>query len=290
LWSSAVLEAAYVGSKGTKLINNRDINQAQPGPQQPNLRPNPLFLDISAYESRGNSVYHAMQAKFTQRLSRGLSALAAYTWSKSIDDASGFFSSAGDPNFPQDSNNVSADRGLSNFDIRHRLTVSYSYDLPFRSSHKLLRGWQTNGVWTFQSGRPFTVTLLPGVDNSNTGIPSIGFGVVDRPNAAGDPHLSDRRPDRWFNTGAFTMPAYGTFGNAGRNILEGPGFSSVNVSAIKNTMLREGLNLQFRAEIFNLFDRPNFGLPDGFFGSPDFGRLVSAGAPRRVQFGLKLLF
>ena len=102
--------------------------------------------------------------------------------------------------------------------------------------------------------------------------------------------LSDRGPDRWFNTGAFTMPAYGTFGNAGRNILEGPGSSSINVSAIKNTALRESLTLQFRAEIFNLLDKANFGLPDGYLGSPSFGRLLTAGTPRRVQLGLKLIF
>ena len=290
LWSSAVVEAAYAGSKGTNLINSRDINQAPASARQPNLRPNPFFLDISAYESRGNSAYHSLQTKFTQRLSRGVSALAAYTWSKSIDDSSGFFSSAGDPNFPQDSNNVRAERALSNFDVRHRFTLSYSWDLPLHSNHKLLRGWQTNGLWTFQSGRPFTVTLLPGVDNSNTGVPSIGFGVVDRPNVTGSARLSDRSVDRWFNTSAFSLPAFGTFGNAGRNILAGPGFSSVNVSLIKDTVLRERLTLQFRAEIFNLLDRANFGLPDSFYGSPSFGRIISAGTPRRVQFGLKLLF
>jgi hypothetical protein len=290
IWNSAAIEVGYAASKGTKLINNRDINQAHSSPVQPNLRPNPLFLDISAYESRGNSSYHALQARFTQRLSHGLSALASYTWSKSIDDASGFFSSAGDPNFPQDSNNVSADRGLSNFDVRHRFTVGYSYDLPIASKNILLRGWRTNGVWTFQSGRPFTVTLMPGVDNSNTGVPSIGYGVVDRPNVSGDPSVSDRGPDRWFHTNAFTMPVYGTFGNAGRNILTGPRFSSIDVSAIKDTILRESLTLQLRAEIFNLLDASNFGLPDGYFGSPTFGRLVSAGTPRRVQFGLKVLF
>ena len=194
LWQSAALEIVYAGSKGTKLINSRDVNQAQPSPRQPNFRPNPMFLDISVYESRGNSSYHSMQAKFTQRLSRGFSALGSYTRSKSIDDASGFFSSAGDPNFPQDSNNVSGDRGLSNFDVRHRFTLSYTYDLPLGSKNVLLRGWQTAGLWTFQTGRPFTVTLLPGVDNSNTGIPSIGFGVVDRPNVSGDPRLSSPGP------------------------------------------------------------------------------------------------
>jgi len=290
LWTSGVIELSYVGTKGTKLINNRDINQASPSARQPNLRPNPMFLDISAYESRGNSSYHALQAKFQQRLSHGLSALAGYTWSKSIDDASGFFSSAGDPNFPQDSNNAAADRARSNFDVRHRLTFAYVYDLPLRSRNPLLRGWQTNGAWAFQTGRPFTVTLLPGVDNSNTGVPSIGFGVVNRPNVTGAARLSASTPDRWFNTGAFSMPQYGTFGNAGRNILDGPAFSSINVSAIKNTPLREGLTLQVRIEIFNLLDSANFALPNVYFGSPGFGRLFSAGTPRRLQLGLKLLF
>jgi len=287
---SSVAELSYVGTKGTKLIDNRDINQAKPNPQQPNLRPVPQFADIDAYESRGNSQYNALQARFTQRLHAGLSALAAYTWSKSIDDASGFFSSAGDPNFPQDSNNTRGDRGLSNFDIRHRFTLSYSYDLHFPSKNILLRGWQTNGIWTFQTGRPFTVTLLPGTDNSNTGLPGIGYGVVDRPNVVGSPHISNPSPDRWFNPSAFVTPPYGTFGNAGRNILEGPGFSSVNVSLVKNTTIWEAATVQFRAEIFNLLNRANFGLPDAFVGSPSFGSIPTAGTPRRIQFGLKLLF
>jgi len=288
--SASILELSYVGTKGTKLIDNRDVNQANASPQQPNLRPVPQFADIDAFESRGSSNYNAFQVKCQQRLHAGLSALASYTWSKSIDDASGFFSSAGDPNFPQDSNNTRADRGLSNFDGRHRLTLSYSYDLPLPDKNILLRGWQTNGVWAFQSGRPFTATLVPGVDNSNTGLPSIGFGVVDRPNLVGDPRIGDPSPERWFNTNAFAMPVYGTFGDAGRNILTGPGFSSVNVSVIKNTTLREGVALQFRAEIFNLLDHANFDLPNSFFGSPSFGSVLSAGTPRRLQFGLKLLF
>ncbi len=289
LTRASAAELSYVGTKGTKLIENRDINQANASPQQPNLRPVPQFADIDAYESRGSSNYHALQARFSQRLHAGLSALASYTFSKSIDDASGFFSSDGDPNFPQNSNNARADRGLSNFDIRNRFTLAYTYDLPLPARNLLLRGWQTNGVWTFQSGRPFTVTLLPGVDNSNTGIASV-VEVVDRPNAVGNPNLANPGPNGWFNTSAFVTSPYGTFGNAGRNVVEGPSFSSVDVSAIKNTLLREGLSLQFRAEIFNLLDRPNFNLPDSFLGSPSFGRILSAGTPRRVQFGLKLIF
>ena len=140
-----------------------------------------------------------------------------------------------------------------------------------------------------QTGQPFTVTLFPGVDNSNTGIASV-VQVVDRPNVVGNPSVSNQGPNGWFNTSAFATPPYGTFGNAGRNILEGPGFSSVDVSGIKNTLLRESLTLQFRAEIFNLLNRANFSLPDSFVGSPSFGHILAAGTPRRVQFGLKLIF
>ena len=228
--------------------------------------------------------------KFTRRFSRGLSGMATYTWAKSIDDASGFFSSAGDPNFPQDSNNTRAERAVSNFDVRHRFTVNYSYDLPIHSHNILLRGWQTNGLWMFQTGVPFTVTLPAGLDNSNTGIPSIGFGVVDRPNVRADPNGGGHTPEQWFNTSAFVQPPFGTFGNAGRNILAGPGASSVNVSAIKNTLVKERLTLQCRSEIFNLLDRPNFRLPVADLGVPGFGRVTSAGTPRRVQFGVKLIF
>ena len=136
LGRNGVLEVAYVGSKGTKLLTARDINQPQPSVLPPGLpfvpRPDPRFDDIDLLESRANSNYHSLQARFQQRLSRGLAALVSYTWSKSIDDASNFFSSAGDPNFPQNSYNLRAERGRSNFDVRHRLSASYSYDLAVR--------------------------------------------------------------------------------------------------------------------------------------------------------------
>ena len=304
LGSRSVLEVAYVGSKGTKLLTARDINQPQPSVLPPGLpfvpRPDFRFDDIDLLESRGNSNYHALQARFQQRLSHGLTALASYTWSKSIDDASNFFSSAGDPNFPQNSYNVAAERGRSNFDVRHRLSLSYSYALPFGQGRQyladdgwvstLLSGWETYGIVTLQSGRPFTVALLSEIDNSGTGRSILGFGANDRPNVVGNPDLSNPTTLQWFNTAAFAFPAPGTFGNAGRNILDGPGFQNVNVSLMKNTKLTERVNLQFRAEAFNLFNHPNFNLPDNFLGSPTFGRISSARDPRHIQFGLKLLF
>lgn len=294
-----VLEVAYVGSKGTKLLTARDINQPQPSVLPPGLpfvpRPNPQFDDIDLLESRANSNYHALQARFQRRLSRGLSTLASYTWSKSIDDASNFFSSAGDPNFPQNSYNVAAERGRSNFDVAHRLSVSYSYVLPFHRSGggldaKLVNGWETFGILTLQSGRPFTVALLSEIDNSGTGRSILGFGNNDRPNLIANPELSNPTTDRWFNTGAFAFPAPGNFGNAGRNILNGPGYQNFNASLVKNTALTEDVNLQFRVETFNFFNHPNFNLPDNFLGSPTFGRISSARDPRHIQFGLKLLF
>ena len=300
----SVLEVAYVGSKGTKLLTARDINQPQPSVLPPGLpivpRPDPRFDDINLLESRANSNYNALQARFQQRLSRGLTMLASYTWSKSIDDASNFFSSAGDPNFPQNSYNVAAERGRSNFDVPHRLSVSYSYALPFGKGRQyladngwvssVLSGWETYGIVTVQSGRPFTVALLPEIDNSGTGRSILGFGANDRPNLVGNPELSSPTTAQWFNTSAFAFSAPGTFGDAGRNILNGPSYQNVNVSLMKNTHFSERVNLQFRAEAFNLFNHPNFNLPDNFLGSPTFGRITSARDPRHIQFGLKLLF
>jgi hypothetical protein len=285
------LEVAYVGSKGTKLLVGRDINAPlHPSPAQVNPRPVLQFGSIDIEESAGNSIYNSLQAKVQQRYHSGLTLLAAYTWSKSIDDASGYFSTAGDPNFPQNSYNLRAERGLSDFDVRHRFTASYSYDLPIAKGNRLLGGWQTFGILSFQTGRPFTVALQPGNDNSNTGIGNLGFGANDRPNVVGNPKSSNQSPQQWFNTAAFVIPPYGSFGNAGRNILEGPGFGTVNMSLLKNTFVSEHMNVQFRVEAFNLFNRANFGLPDNFVGDPAFGSIHSAGSPRHIQFGLKLLF
>ncbi len=293
LGNSRILEVGYVASKGTKLLTSRDINQPPPGIyQNPFFLPRfyPQFADITQIESRANSNYHSLQARFQQRLDFGLAVLASYAWSKSIDDASGFFTSAGDPNFPQDSFNVRAERGLSNFDTRHRLSVSYSYDLPIAKGDKIWGGWQTFGIVTAQSGRPFTVALQPDIDISGTGRSSLGFGNNDRPNIVGNPVLSNPTTNQWFNTAAFAFPNPGRFGSAGRNILTGPNFFTVNASIVKNTNITENINLQFRLEAFNLFNRVNYDLPDNFLGSPTFGRITSARDPRHLQFGVKLLF
>jgi carboxypeptidase family protein len=281
LGPTRVAELAYVGSRGRNLIAARDANQPRPSTAALNLRPDPRFADITFIESRAKSEFDSLQARFQQRYAFGCTMLVAYTLGKSMDDASGFFTSAGDPNFPQDSANLDAEWGRSSFDVRHRFSVSFSYDLPF--------DFTVSGIVQMQSGRPFTVALLPEVDNSNTGRSSLGFGANDRPNVSGNAASSNPTPGQWFNTSAFSMPTFGTFGNAGRNILEGPGYQNVNLALLKRIPLGR-TSLQLRAEAFNLLNRVNFDLPDNFFGSSTFGQILSAGSPRHIQFGARLMF
>ena len=293
-----ILEVAYVGSRGRNLIRGRDINQAAPSQTPFNVRPNPFFADIIAVEAQARSEYDALQVRFHELLTHG-SVLAAYTFAESQDDASGFFSSTGDPNFPQDSNNPAAEFGRSGFDLRHRFTMSFSYDLPFGTGQAfatrgwagaLFGNWQTSGIVTLESGRPFTVALLSELDNSNTGRAALGFGFNDRPNLVGNPDIQNPSAEAWFDTDAFALPPFGSFGDAGRNILEGPGFANLNLALVKHAAIAGGARLQFRIEAFNLFNRVNFGLPDSFLGSPTFGQILSAGDARRMQLGVRLLF
>src|SRR5262249_54405965 len=150
------------------------------------------------------------------------------------------------------------ERGRSGFDVRHRFSLSYSYDLPFGKGKSLLgdsglatallTGWQTYGVITLQTGRPFTVALLPEFDNSNTGISNLGFLGNDRPTVMGRAKLDAQPPDQCFNTAAFVIPPFGSFGNSGRNILDGPSYKNVNFSLVKNTAIKEAATIQFRTE------------------------------------------
>jgi hypothetical protein len=297
LGAATTIDVAYVGSRGRHLIASRDLNQPEASAAPVNPRPDPRFDDITLIESRARSRYHALQATVHRRHDSALTLLLAYTWSTSRDDASGFFSSAGDPNFPQDSRTPAAEWGRSGFDVRHRVTASFAYVLPFAREAApgswrgtLAAGWQLAGIVALQSGRPFTVALLPEIDNSNTGRASLGFGANDRPNVAKDASLSSPSSDAWFDTAAFTMPPFGTFGNAGRNILDGPGSAHVNLSILKDLPLTGTMRAQLRVETFNVLNRTNLDLPDAFLGSATFGRILSAQAPRRVQLGVKVLF
>lgn len=293
---SRALEFAYVGSRGHDLISARDMNQAAASPNPLNLRPNPFFADITLIESRGSSRYNALQVRYQQRPAAGASMLLSYTLGKSTDDASGFFTSAGDPNFPQNSLDPGAERGRSSFDIRHRFSAAIARPLALGPLAKvpLIRSAfadiDLEAVVTLQSGRPFTVALLPDVDNSNTGRSNLGFGNNDRPNVSGSTSLTVRSAQAWFDTKAFSMPPFGTFGNSGRNTLTGPRLQTINVAVVKHLRMGTSASVDLRAEAFNLLNHVNYDLPDAYFGSPTFGRILSAGSPRRIQFGIRTVF
>lgn len=298
---NVIFETGYYGSKGTKLLLARDINQPAASPVQPNLRPNFFFQDINQNEASANSIYHSFQSRLECRFQAGLTGLFSYTWAKSLDNASNYFPSSTDANYPQDSNNIAAERGLSSFDLRHRFAGSFAYEMPFGEGKRLggnlngfakslASGWRLNGIVTLQGGQPLTVALPGELDNSNTGRSILGFGAGDRPHLVGDPKLSEPSAEQWFNQAAFAFPAYGTFGNAGRNIVSGPSLRTLNLSMLKDTRIGETATLQFRAEFFNVLNTPNFGQPNIFMGTPGFGRILSARDGREMQFGLKFLF
>jgi hypothetical protein len=294
-----LVEAQYLGSKGTKLYTNIFFNVPDPSPMSnPSPAARALFPNLgnnSLQASAGKSSYNALVLRAEKRLSYGLMVMGSYTFSKSIDvDSLG--NSVASSNLDQ-SNIKDLERGLSSFDVRHRLTVSFTYDLPFKSRNKALNAvlgnWQAGGIITEQTGQPFTVNIT--TDRANNGL------LNQRPDLVGDPNLPDdqRTVDRWFNTAAFAVQRAGTLGTAGRNILEGPGTSIVDFSLLKSIGLSERHRLQFRTEFFNLFNHANFDFPERFCagmipGAPcaamQFGRIGAARDPRILQFGLKYLF
>jgi len=256
------------------------------------------FAQLFQAQDSVSSNYHSLQAKLDKRFSHGLSFLTSYTWSHSIDGASVFFGSGANATtiFPQDNYNLSAERGRSDFDIRHRLSFSFNYDVPvWRSLPSVLgKGWELGGILTLQTGQPFSV--LTGESLSGTGLGN------DRPNLVGDPNRGPHTVQQWFNTSAFALNAPLTFGNAGRNIVTGPGYRDFDFSLIKNTQLGDKVKAQFRAEFFNIVNHPAFAIPSNILAAPNFGTLfqtpdaaqnnvgLGSGGPRLIQFALKLSF
>ncbi len=279
LGASTTVSAAYGASKGTHLIRSRDLNQPEPGPGAvASRRPLPAFAGIFYIESGANSSFQSLQLSIDRRLSRNFSVLASYTRSKSIDDTSAFLGTVPDKNFPQDSHNYRAERGLSSFDIPNRFVTAYVYHLG--------HGFEIRGITTLQSGQPFTPILR--FDNSNTGNAGGIFGS-DRPDLLHNPTLSNPSAERWFDTSAFTIAPPYHFGDAGRNIVRGPGLANFDVAVARRFALREGVAVTADAQAFNLFNHTQFDLPQLFADEPTtFARILSAKAPRQLQFSLRL--
>ncbi len=298
---SISLDAGYVANKGTKLGELIFYNVPTPGPTATlqARRPFPNWSTALSLDPYVTSSYHSLQVKAQKRFSRGLSFLTAYTWAKSIDLSSergsgdrggGFDTGGGDPR-----NLRGYSRGLSGFDVRHRLVVSYVYALPFFAKNRLLGGWEVSGITQFQGGFPFTVTMAADVN---------GDGITDRPDVVGPVAIQSRNPNCYIvdrrnpacgvSSSAFVDLPTGSlrFGSGGRNILVGPGLAIWDFGFTKNTQLCERVKLVFRAEMFNIFNHTNFNQPSRVtnLATPLFGTINSAFRPREMQGGLKLEF
>jgi hypothetical protein len=330
LAENLVLDVAYLGSSAHKLPLGVNINQAFLPSAQCIAAPNAPGCSVNARRpfqgfgnitggfilSGGNSNYHGFTARIERRFNNGLSFLSSYSWSKSIDDGQGISTgSDSSPAQAQDARNLRAERALSDFDVAHRWVLSYVYDLPFGKGKRfevsnkvadfLIGGWQMTGILTMQTGRPFTV--ITGSDQSSTS--GLNF---DRPNLIGEWRVSNQGPDRWFNpctrlpngtlrncapgdSPAWEQNAPGTFGSAGRNILRGDGLHNFDLGVSRYFRITERHQLQFRTEVFNLTNHPNFFFPTASLASTAFATIPRAanagtGAQRQIQFGLKWLF
>ncbi len=313
LMKDLLLDVAYVGNKGTKLNGFRNLNQRAVitnanGSQSAGARPFPAFGDIQWMENRVGSSYNSLQTRLEKRFSKGLTGLVSYTWGKALTGAPDHIStSGGGAGFdtgtfrePQNGNNLRADRGLAEFDIKHRFVASYVWELPFGKGRRfgadwsnvadlLLGGWQLTGIHALQSGLGLTATLGGG------SVLNIGGERRARPNLVGDPELpeSERTLQRWFNTDAFQpafTPSPQAFGSAGVGIMRGPGSINFDYTLAKNFHLTERNYFQFRTELFNAFNRANFGPPNIARESNGFGQILTAGNARIIQFGLKFYF
>jgi hypothetical protein len=331
LAQNLVLDVSYLGSGGHKLPLGININQSPPGlGSVASRRPYQGYGAITGgyILSGGNSNYHGLTVRIERRFNAGLSFLSSYAWSKSIDDGSGISTGSDSSGGAQNTRNWRAERAASDFDVTHRWVLSYVWDLPFGKGKRiapdskvvdlLVGGWQMTGIYTLQSGRPFTV--VSGTDRSNTG------GGNDRPIIVGDWRVNNPGPDRWFNpcrivqtlnaqgqivetrTGcaqgdspAWLLPVAGSatvvgvFGNAGRNILRGPGLNNFDLGVSRFFRITERQQIQFRAEVFNLANHPNFFFPVASLSNAAAGTIQRAantgtGAQRQIQFALKYLF
>jgi hypothetical protein len=278
----------YIGSKGTHLILRRNINQPVDGvrPYPAVSRSSPILAgtalgNIIQAEGTGNSTYHAFWLSAERPRAHGLQLNVSYTWSKALD----YNSLSTQGVVVQDSYSPRGDRGPAAFDARHRVVARAVYDLPFRSN-RLVENWQLAIVTQAQAGNPVNIVTT----NSTV----TGVANTLRPNVTG-PIPIIGSIDRWFDTTVFT--AVPRFGNLGRHVVVGPGFTNTDLSITKNAKLWENVRAQFRIEVFNLLNHANFGQPGNVVGGPGFGRVTNtrfatgeSGSSRQVQFGVKLMF
>ncbi len=313
------LAVGYNGSHGYHELLSADANEPFPMVCPAALAPgalyypagaafaNPRLANTTTWLTEGLSSYNALNVDVSHRLTSGFQLRGVYTFAKSLDDGTAVNSSVGTnaPGFVMYPGNPKLDWGPSTSDVRHLAVINGSYELPFGHGkwllwdlsgwrEKFVSGWIVSGIETVQSGFPFTPQL--GFNPTNNGDSRNPIRPSWNPSFAGPLILGG--PDQYFNPNAFILPASGTYGNTGRDVLIGPGLAELDASLLKNTAISERVNLQFRAEFFNLLNRANFATPNpvvfssaGTIPSPTAGVITATSTTsRQIQFGLKLLW
>jgi hypothetical protein len=301
VWNAAIqkqvrgntaVEIDYTGSRTVHADSSTVLNVPSTfgGP-----RPFPQLAAFSTIRWDGWATFHAMTVRVARRFNHGLSFDGNYTWSKSMDDASDTGTTNAEYNLPQDPFAMSQEKALSSFDHRNRFAANAVYELPIGKNtrgllHRVAGGWRVAGILTAQSGAPFTVNLSSAAGQNVSPIGLVSGNNLERPNLTGNPNGGPQTPAEWFNTAGFAVPAQNTFGSAGRNVVTGPGLTTLDLSLQKEETLHERLKLQLRFDAYNSLNHASFNLPGRIFGAANFGVISSAGDPREMQAALKILF
>jgi outer membrane receptor protein involved in Fe transport len=284
-----VASVDFVGSTTDHLAVLRNLNQNLPGTRDANgLLPYPAFGNVQWREMTGEAHYKGVDLSFEKRMSKGYSYRASYTTGKAVDQAPEHLNASSGR--PQNGRDLRSWEGPSDFDVRHRFVANFIAELPFGEGKpylqqgvagKILGGWLVTGIYSARSGRAMTITQ----GNNN-----VGAGMTGLPNLTGDPKGAET-VEQWYNPAAFTQVASGTFGNAGRNILRGPGWLTFDMSVQRRVNLTGRVNATLRWDAFNLFNRANFGLPQRDITSATAGVISDlAGDPRVMQLSVRLGF
>ncbi|HEU4511351.1 MAG TPA: carboxypeptidase regulatory-like domain-containing protein [Pyrinomonadaceae bacterium] len=314
LGNETTLELGYLGSRGlhlqrSHLINNAPSGPGAIGPRRPfrtlSFLPGMELPDdiaitsatfpvsgINLLENSATSSYHAGYVNVRRRFARGFTFLTNYTYSKNLSDAPDFRSPMFESAAPQDNSRLNLEKGLA-CDVRHRFALSMVYNLPAIGkagfAHTVTNGWRISAIYQAQSGFPFTISVFGDTANAGT---LLGENPI-RANYTGQPVFGPgtRTTDMWFNTAAFTTPAAFTFGNVGRNTVYGPGRQTLDLALQREFAMTETIKLQVRAEAFNALNHSNYGTPNRFVNTPQFGTITEAATPgREIQLGVRLSF
>ncbi|MBV9503580.1 MAG: TonB-dependent receptor, partial [Acidobacteriia bacterium] len=280
---------SYLGNKGTNVLTTTYTNLAVP---PTNVVPYPAFGAVSWRGDVGNSTFEALQANVRRSFTKGFLVSANYMWSHSINDGS---IGGGESDTPQNSFCRACDKASSDNDVRHTFNLSAIYALPFKN--RLWGNWELSAIGTAQTGLPVNIT----VDRPNSAVPGLfTISGAERPDYVSGVPLTPpggSHPSDWINLAAFSVPSNQTFGNLGRNAFRAPAISQLDLGLSKFINIKERLNLRFRADLFNVFNRAQFGAPNADISASNFGIITSTvsnyatgrGTPRELQLSAKVL-